>query len=326
MTSPPMMRAARSERAGGPDVLALRAIATPTPGVGEVLVRVRAAGLNPKDRLLRARRTSPRRGSRGTGFDFAGEVVGHGARVSDPPIGARVLGFLDGLDGGTAAEFVCVHRDWLVAMPAPLPWVDAAAAPLVASTALQALRDVARLVRGEHVLIKGATGGVGTAAIQLARRMGAHVTVVAAEADAAHVRAFGADDVLPAERPPWRDAHRRYDVFLDCAGGSRLRAFLPLLARGGRWVSVAPDVAVFALAPLSALLAPLVGGPRFGYVVVRPRRADLEAIVDLVAAGQLRIPVATVHPLEGIADAHRALDRRGARGKHVVLIDADAGR
>lgn len=332
---PHLMRAAVFDRPGAADVLVVREVATPTPRPDEVLVRVHAAALNPKDAIFRERAAGGRASfPRGTGFDLAGEVVATGAQVGDLAPGTRVWGFLDGVIGGTAAEYVAVKRAWIARMPDGLEWGEAAALPLVASAALQALRDVARLRAGERVLIKGASGGVGSAALQVAKACGAHVTAqvtahVGAEArDAAvaHVRALGADDVTDDPADAIARSGRRFDVFLDCAGGSGYLAHRRLLARGARWVTVAPNLVVFALAPLSALVTRLAGGPRLGFVIVRPRSDDLEAIADLVGRGALRMPLAAEFPLDAIVAAHRALSRRGVPGKRVVRVIPSGGR
>jgi NADPH:quinone reductase-like Zn-dependent oxidoreductase len=160
-----------------------------------VLVRVRASGVNPKDAMVRSgalRMFTGRQFPRGTGFDFAGEVAVPGAGVADLPVGQRVWGFLDGFMGGAAAEYLVAPRGWLSPMPERLDWAEAAAIPLVASTALQALRDVARLVPGERLLIRGASGGVGSAAIQIGAWMRAHITAIASGSGLSHCLELGA--------------------------------------------------------------------------------------------------------------------------------------
>lgn len=322
---PRTMRAAVFDRPGPAEVLELREIATPVPRPDEVLVRVYAAGLNPKDAMIRGgaagvRRTFPR----ATGFDLAGEVAAAGALVDDMTPGARVWGFLDGMLGGSAAEFVVVKRAWIARMPAGLEWSEAASLPLAASAALQALRDVARLRAGERVLIKGASGGVGSAAIQIAKALGAHVTAqvsAPARADAvAHVRALGADAVTESAPASVVSTSALFDVLVDCAGGSGYLEHRRLLSHGGRWVTVAPNLVVFALAPLSAVLTRFVGGPKMGFVIVRPRSADLDVLARFVARGALRMPVAEEFPLDSIVLAHRAMAERGVLGKRVVRI------
>lgn len=322
-----MMRAVQFDRFGGPEVLELRTVPIPAPGAHEVLVRVHASGLNPKDTFARAggmRLLNRGRFPRGTGFDFAGEVAETDARVTDLAAGQRVWGFLDGFQGGAAADYVAVPREWLAPMPERLDWIEGAALPLVATAALQGLRDVARLRRGERVLIKGASGGVGSAAIQIARAFGAYVTAIASGSGLDYSRALGADAVVDYRRtsPTWLEATptERFNVFLDCVGGSAYSAYRPLFARGGRWVTVAPVPWIYALAPFSWLLAPLVGEPKLDFVAVRPKRADLEEVGRLVERGLLRMPVTETFPLEEIRAAHAAVARGHGRGKRVVVV------
>jgi NADPH:quinone reductase-like Zn-dependent oxidoreductase len=321
------MRAVQFDRYGDSDVLEVRTIPVPGPGRDEVLVRVHASGLNPKDVIVhqgRLRLLSGRRFPRGTGYDFSGEVAAHGARVTDLKHGDRVWGFLDGYLGGAAAEYAVVPRAWMAPMPSRLGWIEGAALPLVATTALQGLRDVAHLKSAERLLIKGASGGVGSAAIQIAKAMGAHVTALASGDGIDHCRALGADTVVDYRRTAPESLGERFDVFLDCVGQSPYRAYRRLFTPGGRWVTIAPEPMVFALTPISRALAPVLGGPRLGYVAVKPQRTDLEEIGRLVERGLLRMPVTAMYPLEEIRKAHDAVAGRHGRGKQVIVISPEA--
>jgi NADPH:quinone reductase-like Zn-dependent oxidoreductase len=317
------MRAVQIDRYGGPEVLQLRTVPVPSPGPADVLVRVHASGLNPKDALVRSGRlrlVAGRRFPRGTGFDFAGEVVRAGVAVHDLAPGTRVWGFLDGYLGGAAADYLVAPRRWMAAMPERLDWIEAAALPLVACTALQALRDVARLRAGERLLIKGASGGVGSAAIQVGRAVGAQVTAIARGDGVEYCRALGAEDVVSYRRADPSALGSRFDVFLDCVGRTPLRAYARLLRPGGRWVTVAPSAPIYGLVPISRLLSPLLGWPRFGFAAVRPRQRDLDEIARLVDGGLLRMPVTGTFPLEEIRAAHALVAKRHGRGKRVIVV------
>ncbi|HEU5171446.1 MAG TPA: NAD(P)-dependent alcohol dehydrogenase, partial [Gemmatimonadales bacterium] len=319
------MRAVQYDRYGGPEVLEVRTVPVPSPKRGEVLVRVHASGLNPKDAMVRSGGLQPLSGRtfpRGTGFDFAGEVAEPGEGVTDLARGQRVWGFLDGFMGGAAAEYVAAPREWLAPMPDRLDWVEGGAMPLVGSTALQALRDVARIGPGERLLIRGASGGVGSAAIQIGKAFGVHVTAIASGAGVEHCRALGADEVVDYRQTDPTSLREKFDVFLDCVGGSPIRAWWRLLARGGRWVAVPPSVPVYALAPVSRVVTPFLGWRRFGFVVVKPRRADLEEIGRLVERALLRMPVTATYRLEEIRAAHAVVGERHGMGKRVVVVSA----
>jgi NADPH:quinone reductase-like Zn-dependent oxidoreductase len=321
------MRAVQFDRCGVSDVLEIRTIPVPGPGRDEVLVRVHASGLNPKDPIVRQgglRLLTGRRFPRGTGCDFSGEVAARGARVTDLSHGDRVWGFLDGFLGGAAADYVVVPRAWLAPMPRKLGWIEGAALPLVGTTALQGLRDVARVEPGDRLLIKGASGGVGSAAIQIAKAMGARVTALARGEGIDHCRALGADAVVDYARDAPTSIGERFDVFFDCVGRSPYLEYRRLFAPRGRWVTIAPEPMVFALTPISRLLAPVLGGPRLGYVTVKPRQSDLEELGRLVDGGLLRMPVTAMYSLEEIRAAHDAVATRHGRGKRVVVVSPEA--
>ena len=317
------MRAVQYDEYGGSGVLKIRQVPVPVPGPSDVLVRVHASGVNPKDAMIRAgslRLLTGRRFPRGTGFDFAGEVAALGAGVTDLNAGQRIWGFLDGFLGGAAADYVVAPRAWLAPMPARLDWIEAGAIPLVATTALQALRDVARLGPGERLLIRGASGGVGSAAIQIGAAMRGYVTAIASGDGIAHCRALGADAVVDYRVSDPAALRERFDVFLDCVGGSSIRRYRRLLHREGRWVAVAPSFPIYALAPVSAVVSPPLGLPRLRFVAVKPRSADLEELARLVGRGAFHMPVTATYPLEAIAEAHDAAAARHGRGKRVIVV------
>lgn len=320
-TPPTIIDAVQYDRYGGPDVLELRRIPLPPPAADEVLVRVRASGLNPKDAILRAgglRFMSGTAFPKGTGFDLAGDVVAVGAGVRGFEPEEPVWGFLDGADGGAAAEYVAVPQSWLGPMPGELSYPEAAALPLVGSTALQALRDAARLEAGDAVLVNGASGGVGSAAVQIATAMGARVTAVASAANLAHCRALGADAAIDYRSTDPRELPERFDVVLDLHGSLPYGRARRLLTRRGRHVTIAPKLATLA----TRFLARLLPGPTADIVFVKPRRADLDALADLVAEGRLRMPLERSYPLSEVRAAHTDVATLHARGKRVLLVSA----
>lgn len=316
------MQAIEYDRYGPPEVLTLRRVPLPSPGPGEVLVRVRASGLNPKDAVLRAgdfrlfsgltARSFPKR----TGFDLAGEVAQVGPDVTDLRTGDRVWGLLDGFRGGAAAEYVAAPAAWLAPLPAGLGFEEGAAWPLVGLTALQALRDRARLRAGERLLVIGASGGVGSAAIQIARAWGARVTAVASAANLVHCRELGADETVDYATTDPARLPGPYDVILDARGVRPPFAYRHLLPPSGRFVAVAPHPAALIAAPLSRLGR----GPRVETAFVRSSRADLDALAGLVRTHGLRMPIEARHVLGEAREAHAALAARHARGKRVLVV------
>ncbi len=320
------MLAVQYDRYGPPEVLEFRRVAVPKAKPGEVLVHVYASSVNPKDAVVRSglfKRFSGRAFPKGTGFDFAGEVVALGEGVADLAVGQKVWGFLDGFGGGAAAEYVAVTQGWLAPMPEGLPYAEAAALPPVGLTALQALRDKALLQSGERLLLKGASGGVGSAAIGLAKAMGAHVTAVASTGSLEHCRMLGADEVVDYTCTDLLGLEGRFDVFLDLYGGSPFHTYRRLLERRGRFVTTAPDPSIF----LNRLVTRLLPGPRADFVFVKPKQGDLVTLAAYVEAGALAMPVEATYTLETVREAHRAVAEGHARGKRVLLVQqtADAG-
>src|SRR5688572_24305344 len=239
-TVPDTMRAVTYDRFGSPDVLQLRQIAVPTPAPGQVLVRIRAAAANPWDwHFLRGLPYIARINGAGVrrpkhpvlGGDVAGEVVATGDGAGRFAVGDEVYGFIE---FGGFADYVAVPETSLAAMPRNLSFDEAAAVPLAATTALQGLRDVGQVKAGDRVLIIGASGGVGTFAVQIAKAFGAHVTGVASGRNAGLLRALGADRVVDYTREDVTAGDDRYDVVFQLAGTASGSALGRILAPGGR--------------------------------------------------------------------------------------------
>ncbi|WP_416966920.1 NAD(P)-dependent alcohol dehydrogenase [Streptomyces sp. 4F14] len=314
----PMMRAVRYNRYGGPEVLSVGDVPRPSPGPGQVLVRVHASSVNPMDVKIRSgglRLISGRRFPKGTGGDFAGEVVALGSKVTDVTVGEHVWGILGDVSGraGAAGEYVLAKPRAISAAPSGTDLVAAAALPAVGITALRALRDTLRLRSGQRLLVVGASGGVGSTAVQLAHAWGAHVTTIAGAANAPFCRELGADVALDYATTPPKALKGQFDAILDCHG-SAVRDYRRALRPGGRIASPTAGAIPFAL------LSVLLPGPRVRLIMAGPRRADLKTLADHVDKQDLRPVIERVYPLDEIQDAHRATETGHARGKRVIRL------
>jgi NADPH:quinone reductase-like Zn-dependent oxidoreductase len=313
-----VMRGIVYERYGPPEVLEVRELARPVPGPGEVLVDVSAAALNPKDSLVRKGRfrlVTGQRFPRRLGYDFAGVVHSLGPGVTGLAPGAPVFGMLNGWAGGTVAEQVCVPQRELARKPERLDFEQAAALPLAALTALQALRDEAQLQPGQRVLINGASGGVGVVAIQVARLLGARVTTTSSARNLELCRSLGAHEA-------WDYAAREafapgggFDVIFDVFGNRSFSRARPALAARGTYVTTVPGAAAVALHLLTRWLP-----RRARLVVVRSNRADLEQLARAAGEGALVPVIDRVVPLEETAAGQAHVETRRARGKVVVRV------
>jgi NADPH:quinone reductase-like Zn-dependent oxidoreductase len=324
------MKAIVQDRYGSPDVLELREVEKPVPAAGEVLVRVRAATVNARDwHLMRgdpyAARMAmglrrPRVKIRGT--DFAGVVEATGAAVTTLRPGDEVYGEAD----GAFAEYVSASDKVVGTKPANLTFAQAAAMPLAANTALMGLRDQAGLQPGQHVLINGASGGVGTFAVQIARAYGARVTAVCSARNVDLVRSLGADDVIDYARNDFTRAGRRYDVVLDLVGNRTLpdlrRALTPdgtLILSGGGVSSGGSLFGPVGLIMRGQLTDRFVR-QRLCTLPAKPSRENLATLRELAESGQVMPAIDRTFPLREAAEAIRYLEVEHARAKVVITM------
>lgn len=307
------MRAVVVERWGGPENLVEREIERPEPGLNEVLVRVHAAGVNPVDFKTRAGGALIEWGAvPAVGWDVSGTVaaVGPGVGVYRP--GDEVFGMpLFPRQAGAYAEYVVAPARHLAPKPAGLTHVEAAALPLAALTAWQALVDTADVRPGERVLVHAAAGGVGHLAVQIAKARGAHVIGTAGAGKHDLVRGLGADEVVDYRAVRFEDVVGDVDVVLDGVGGDTAERSLRVLRPGGRLITLPGPDDVPATVP---------DGVRAVWMLVEPDRLGLREITALVERGALRPVVDTVVPLAQAAKAHEIGERGRTTGKIVLTV------
>lgn len=312
---------------GSADVLELRDIDTPVIGDRDVLVRVRAAGVDPSvwhlmtgtPYLIRLGFGLRRPKQQVRGWDVAGTVEAVGGQVTGFRPGDEVFGAAT----GAFAEYARAADDQPVFKPAKLSFEQAAAIPTSGVTAVQALRDKGRLAAGQHVLVIGAAGGVGTFAVQIAAAMGARVTGVCSTAKMDLVRSIGADDVIDYTSEDFTDGTRRFDLILDTAGNRPLAALRRALTPAGTLVLVGGEGGGPWLAGLqrnlgAGLLTPLVKQRVVG-LFARANRADLEYLCQLVESGKVTPVIDRTFRLAETPDAVRYLQHGKTRGGKVVV-------
>ncbi|WP_345634746.1 NAD(P)-dependent alcohol dehydrogenase [Streptomyces thinghirensis] len=316
------MNAVLFDRFGPPDVLYVGRRPVPVISPEQVLVRVHAAGVNGGDLLDRTgkvRLVTGRAFPKASGIDFAGEVTEVGSSVAGVRAGDRVWGLL-GRRTGSMAEYVAVSARHIAPAPENLTPEQAVSLLAGGTTAVTALRDKAALQPGERLLVRGGSGGVGSVTVQIGRLFGAHVVALAGGKNLDFVRGLGADEALDHRATPLSGLGR-FDVIVDTVGTeqSRIRR---LLAPGGRMVAVSIDLDR-PLAGLGTVLASTVHGRgRIRAFSGNPDTALLSEVTRYAERGDIVPVVDTAHPLDRVADAHRALEAGGVRGKHVVRVGA----
>jgi len=323
------MRAVVARCYGGPETLEVLDVEKPTPGPTEIVVRIEAAALNPLDYhymrgtpyLMRLASGIGRPKDVGVGVDFAGVVTQIGDNVTKFEIGDAVFG----QRSGAVAEFVVIAEDRaIVAKPDNISFEEAAAIPVAAITALQAVRDHGGLHSGEKILINGASGGVGTYAVQIAKSLGAEVHGVCSTRNVDMVRALGADHVFDYKQENYTESDQAYDLIVDMVGNHTLTANRRVLEPEGRMVIVgAPKgdwFAPFWPSLKAIMLSPFVD-QEIGGMLAETNSDDLRYLAGLMADGRLTTRIDTRYPLEQTAEALRYLETQRARGKVIVSMD-----
>ncbi|GHI03662.1 NADP-dependent oxidoreductase [Streptomyces cellostaticus] len=310
------MRAISQDDLGGPEVLKEVQVERPTPGPNEVLVRVRAAGVNPTDWKHRATGGFLGRPPFVLGWDVSGEVTETGIGVAAFKPGDEVFGMLPYPVGhGSHAEYVTVRARALVPKPASVDHAQAGALPLVSLTAWQALTEHAGLQPGQRVLVHAAAGGVGHVAVQIAKALGAYVIGTASAGKHDFLREIGVDEAIDYRSTDFTEAVRDVDVVLDTLGGETSVRSLAVLRPGGVVVSILPVGSEDFHEEAERL------GVRAVRMLVDADRSGMEAVADLVEQGKLRATIAGTFPLADAAKAHELGDTGRTTGKLVLLVD-----
>ncbi len=322
------MKAIVYHKYGSPDVLELQEVDKPVVKDDEVLVRVHAASVNPADcalltgtpyivrimgfGLLKPKNSVP-------GLDVAGRVEAVGRNVTQFQPGDEVFG----QNSMAYAEYVCVPEDGIVLKPANLTFEQAAAVPLAAITALQGLRDKGQIQPGQRVLINGASGGVGTFAVQIAKSFGAEVTGVCSTRNVDMVRSIGADQVIDYTQEDFTQSGQRYDLMLDLVGNRSLSDCRRVLNPKGVYVSIGAQAGDW-IGPLThvskVLLSSLVGSQKMVPLLAEQTKSDLVVLQELLEAGKVTPVIDRRYTLREVPEALRYQGEGHAQGKTVITV------
>jgi NADPH:quinone reductase-like Zn-dependent oxidoreductase len=333
------MKAIVYPKYGSTDVLELQEVDKPVANDGQVLVRVRAASANPYDwhfmtglpYFMRMRSGLRRPKVTGLGADLAGQVEAVGNNVTQFRPGDEVFGEVDGevpgkplLELASFAEYVCVSEDNVALKPANMTFEQAAAVPLAGFTALQGLRDQGRIEPGQKVLINGASGGVGTFAVQIARSFGAEVTGVCSTRNVDRVRSIGADQVIDYTREDFTRDGQRYDLMLDNVGNRSFSECRRVLNPRGVYLASFGTPERRWLGPLPQLLKALVlstfVSQKVVALLVKRTKEDLLVLKELLETGKVTPVIDRHYKLSDVPEAMRYLEQGHARGKVIITV------
>ena len=310
------MKALVIHQFGGPEVLQLEDVALPKSDSGEVLVRVHAAGINPVDYKIRSgslKFITGKKFPRILGGDVAGVVEQAGKKSPFKP-GDKVFAMLS-FKGGGYGEFVTVKEGHLCQIPEGVSMKDAAATPLAALTALQAFRKRGDISEGDKILINGASGGVGSFAVQIAKSMGALVTAVTSTRNQDFVYSLGADRVIDYSQEDFTKLSEKFHIFFDAVAKSSFGKCRRLLIKDGTYVTTVPNKALFWHAGLNFLR-----GKKATFIMVKPSGDDLAIIADWMKRGLVKPYVQQSFLLSEAAKAHELMETERVRGKIVFHV------
>jgi NADPH:quinone reductase-like Zn-dependent oxidoreductase len=322
------MRAIVYTEYGSPDVLQFTEVAKPTPKDDEVLIRIRAASVNALDwrlmrgapyivrMLFRLRKPTIARPGR-AGRDVAGQVEAVGRNVTQFQPGDEVFGGCL----GAFAEYACAVEDKLALKPANISFEEAAAVPVAAITALQGLRDKGRIQRDQKVLVDGASGGVGTFAVQIAKSFGAEVTAVCSTRNVDTARSIGADHVIDYTREDFTQSGQRYDLIMAANAYHSIFAYRRALSQDGSYVMAGGGWSQILQAAFLGPVLSLIGRKKMRNFMAKLNKKDLVFLKDLLEAGKVVPVIDRRYPLSDVAGALRYVEEEHARGKVVITVE-----
>lgn len=314
------MKAIIHTQYGSPGVLKLVEIEKPTPAANEVLIEIAAAAVNQADNhllsgMLRYSTGLLKPKHQILGSDIAGRVVAIGSNVQQFQVGDELFGDISEHGRGGFAEYVAVPEFALVPKPANLSFAQAAAVPMTAVTALQGLRDKGQIQPGQKVLINGASGGVGTFAVQIARALGAELTAVVSTRKIDMARSLGAGQVIDYTKENFTQNGRQYDLIFDTVGNHSVGDYKRVLKPNGRFVTTAFLPSLLILGPWFSI----TGGQKMSNMMAKPNQADLLFIKKLLETGEIMPVIDTCYPLSEVSAALKYIAQGHAKGKVIIM-------
>ncbi|MFQ5401545.1 MAG: NAD(P)-dependent alcohol dehydrogenase [Anaerolineae bacterium] len=317
------MKAIVHTKYGSPDVLLLTDVEKPSPKADEVLVKVAAAAVNQADNHLLSGTMRFRTGllkpkHRTLGSDIAGRVEAVGRNVTQFQVGDAVFGDLSEHGRGGFAEYVTAPESALALKPANVSFAEASAVPMTAVTALQGLRDKGNIQRGQQVLINGASGGVGTFAVQIAKAWGGEVTAVVSTRKMDMVHSIGADHIIDYTQEDFTRTGEQYDLIFDTVGNRSVAEYKRALKTQGRFVTTAFLLSLVIQAPWLSLTE----GKKMNNMMAKPNQKDLDVMRGLLETNQVIPIIDRCYPLSDVSEALRYLGEGHAKGKVIITMPA----
>ena len=315
------MKAIVCTKLGPPDVLQLKEVKKPIPKDNEVLIKIYATTVNPIDWkfrsgkmfLVRLMYSLMKPKANILGVELAGTIESTGRDVRLIKQGDQVYG---GGRNGAYAEYITLRQENVALKPSNMTYEEAAAVPIGAISALQCLRDQGNIQSGQKVLINGASGGVGTFAVQLAKYFGAQVTGVCSSTNVELVKSLGADKVIDYTKEDFIESGQTYDIIFDVVGKNSFLRCKSSLKKKGIYLTIVPTLAII----LQMIWTLIVGSKKAKFMLVKPGTKDFVFLKDLIEAGKVKTVIDRVYTLEQTAEAHRYAEKGHAKGKVVITV------
>jgi len=313
------MKAALIEKYGGPEVIKIAEVTRPETGPGEVLIKVYAASVNPVDWKIRKgnlKMLLSKKFPKIIGIEFSGVIEEIGENVQGFSKGQRVFAG-KGYEGGGYAEFAVAEAARTIAIPDNISYEEASTMAVAGMTALQGLRNKGKIKPGMEVIINGASGGVGTYAVQIAKVLGARVTAVCSAKNFSLVKSLGADVLIDYKETDFTKLRQKYNIVFDAVGYRSFWQTYKVLRKKGIYVNISPSIPLY----ITSFITRLNPGRKSKGFMLHPDMNDLKEVMQMIEDKKIKVIIDKVFPLEKLADAHAYSESERAKGKIVISIN-----